>query len=121
LRKLRHWYLMKFVTNSFIAIVLIFSLSGCGSIYTLTADPSEFEASEEDCWFIPRVYSGAVFDFHGMFIPDGGQGAAIMFWDFFLSLPVDTIALPYTVYGQIRYGSLSNCSNSKQNSNHRSP
>jgi uncharacterized protein YceK len=112
---------MEYILRLIIGFTFLLSLSGCASIYTLTADPAEFEVSSEDCesdsMFIPRIYSGTAFDLYGIFTPDGGQGSAIMFYDFFLSLPVDTIVLPYTIYGQIRYGNLSRCIESNKTSN----
>ena len=113
---------VEYIARLIIGLILISTMTSCASIYTLTADANEFvKASYDDCEngsiFIPRIYSGTAFDLHGMFAPGGGQGSALMFYDFFLSFPVDTIVLPYTIYGQIRYGNLSSCSERNNTSN----
>ena len=104
---------MEFFSRLVIGLTLLVHLQSCMSIYTMTTDPKEFEFSEEDCesgrMFIPRIYSGTLVDLFGVLAPEGGQGSAILFYDLFLSFPVDTLALPYTIYGQIRHGNLSSC------------
>jgi len=84
---------------------LLFAINGCATVYTLTS--SEDLACTEEC-LIPSVYSGTAFDLCGVMAGDGGQGAAIMFWDLFFSVPADTLVLPYTVFKQIEDGSISN-------------
>lgn len=100
---------MKQLIQLAVLLIAIQILYGCASIYTVTQEPEAFEeiTCSSNCPFLPRVYSGAIMDLCGMFSGDGGQGAAIMFYDFFLSVPMDTVLLPYTVYGQIKHGNLS--------------
>jgi uncharacterized protein YceK len=104
-------HLLKLCTQIF----CIVAISGCSTIYTLTADGESFhkEACANDCSTVPRIYSGTAMDLCAVFTPDGGQGSAIMFYDLFLSFPLDTIVLPYTIYGQITEGSLSEKSQCK--------
>lgn len=96
----------KKVTLIGMMIFVISLTTSCASIYTLTADSEDFYggACTESCKVIPRIYSGTVMDFCGAFVGGGGQGAAIMFYDLFLSIPVDTLVLPYTIYSQFLYG-----------------
>jgi uncharacterized protein YceK len=100
---------MSHLLKLYIQIVCISAISGCATIYTLTADTESFhkEVCANNCSTVPRIYSGTIMDLCGVFTPDGGQGSAIMFYDLFLSLPLDTVVLPYTIYGQITEGSLS--------------
>jgi uncharacterized protein YceK len=82
-------------------------LSGCGTIYTTTFEPEiiQRESCSNNCT-IPRIYSGTAADLCLVLAPEGGQGSAIMFFDLFLSIPLDTVILPYTIYGQITEGNL---------------
>ncbi|ROR97873.1 uncharacterized protein DUF1375 [Sinobacterium caligoides] len=97
----KHIFIM---TISFVQLI-----TGCATGYTLTGDPEEIHRTScaSGCATIPRIYSGTAVDLCGIFPGDGGQGSAIMFYDIFFSLPADTIALPYTIYGQFTKGSLS--------------
>ncbi len=108
-------------TRAFVIFFVLSCLSACASIYTLTAEPEEIhkDLCTNSCSVIPRIYSGTVMDFCGAFLEDGGQGAAIMFYDLFLSIPVDTIVLPYTIYSQFMYGNileLNQCESNKVDS-----
>lgn len=84
-------------------VILIFVMSGCLSIYTITDS-----TNEDDCKFcknIPRVYSGAKYDLFCSLRADN-VGLFIFLLDTPLSIAVDTVALPYTIYQQIKYGSI---------------
>ena len=95
-------------TKAFVIFFVLSYLSACASIYTLTAEPEQVnkDLCTNSCNVIPRIYSGTVMDFCGAFLENWDQGSAIMFYDFFLSIPVDTIVLPYTIYTQIKFGNL---------------
>ena len=89
-------------------------LAGCGSVTTL-ATPDEkivatLAAQGSHCASIPRVYSGVVYNFCTLNSAPGAHSPAIsvkqMLFDTALSSVVDTLFLPYTVYGQIKKGSL---------------
>lgn len=106
----------------FIGLFIYFAwLTSCASIYTLTEDPKlHSNQCTSSCTVIPRVYGGTVMNFCGVFFGDGDQGSAIMFYDFFLSLPVDTIALPYTTYNQMAHGNFleyEKCESNNNNTN----
>ena len=54
-----------------------------------------------------RIYSGTVFDFQCLFKPAlrDTQGLGVLcLVDVPFSLVADTVALPFSIYGQIRYG-----------------
>lgn len=67
-----------------------------------------------DCDSVPRIYSGLTLDvcmaLLGPPAPIYGKASEGLFYfymfDGFFSMLLDTVALPYTVYGQIRYGDL---------------
>ena len=100
-------------------------LYGCGTIYTVSADAENLkqEACSYDC-SLPRVYSGVLFDICGITEEDAGQGGAILFWDLFFSIPADTVILPYTIFMQVKEGSIANaeiCSQETSPSKQRQP
>ncbi len=84
-------------------------LCGCGTMYTVLTDSEQLkqEACSNQC-SLPRVYSGTAFDICGITEGDAGQGGAILFWDLFFSVPVDTVILPYTIFMQGKEGSIAN-------------
>jgi uncharacterized protein YceK len=77
-------------------------------MWTLGTKPENVQrdACFNNCSTIPRVYSGTAMDVCVVFAPNGGQGSAILFYDLLLSFPLDTIVLPYTIYGQLTEGNL---------------
>ncbi|MDH5732065.1 MAG: YceK/YidQ family lipoprotein [Gammaproteobacteria bacterium] len=57
---------------------------------------------------MPRIYSGTIFDSRCIYHPDkAGANNMELFCliDLPLSILLDTLILPYTIYTQIRYGS----------------
>jgi len=90
-----------------IAVSLVLGLEGCSTIATLVgmAKPEEFDCSTAP--YIPRVYSGVFNDWR--FLTSGTEGSTLVILDMPFSFVADTLVLPYTIYGQIRYGNL--CSN----------
>jgi uncharacterized protein YceK len=56
---------------------------------------------------IPSVYSGTVFDVKGVFHTGPTNNVELLLLiDIPLSVAADTMILPYTIYRQIRYGSI---------------
>ena len=92
-----------------ITITLLIFLQGCSSIGTIAANKEEFDCEPE--FNIPRIYSGVANDIRYLrsekFTDEG-----IVILDLPFSFVADTIALPYTIYTQIRYGNLCNKSES---------
>lgn len=80
-------------------------LLGCSSLLTI-ADGSK-EHSTILCdpdYTIPRIYSGVANDIR--FLRGQYQDKGLVFWDLPFSLVVDTVALPYTICTQLKYGNL---------------
>lgn len=79
---------------------------------TLGEEPIEISASKyagsQPCKKISRIYSGVQYDYCVVFKGDGSDWElkGYLAWDFPFSFVMDTVFLPYTVYSQIRYGSL---------------
>ena len=111
-----------------IAIVCVF-ITGCGTVLSQHIyhkhGKREYENREQyervTCGIgQPSVYSGVAFDLRALlapFICDGGEGgltylayypilAPILVVDLPLSLTADTIIFPYTIYKQIKDGSM---------------
>ncbi len=84
-------------------LILGLGASGCSSIATFAGfrEPDRFSCGEHR---IPRVYSGVANDIR--FIKEGAEGSFAAIVDMPFSFVLDTVALPYTIYAQIRYGDL---------------
>ncbi len=106
-----------------IFFVGVLSIS-CGSLSTLPRSDQAIKSSlvkrNTKCAYIPYVYSGVAYDFcvlnaewNGTSEPANGaqtgNGDAAFFvaFDVVLSGVIDTLALPYTVPMQSKYGSIS--------------
>ncbi len=92
-------------------------LASCGTLLTQLTD-----TNPEDCsgmGTLPSVYSGVVFDVKGalhyecrkgkceFFTPGPSNNVELfLLLDVPLSLTLDTIVLPYTLYRQLRHGSI---------------
>lgn len=84
-------------------LLLITLLPGCASLYTQTNDAYEDAgAGCGDSKTIPNVYSGFVFDLYCLPAENAGFFCLV---DLPMSLVVDTLLLPYSVYRQTTYGS----------------
>lgn len=107
---------MKDKFKNTLVCVIAFSLLGCGTLNTTIRGDSvarrNLNQVETPCKTIPRVYSGVSYD---ICILRGkpsntmlwlGSAPQLMLVDLALSSVLDTIALPYTVYGQINDGSI---------------
>ncbi|MDX1802482.1 MAG: hypothetical protein R3292_00275 [Alcanivorax sp.] len=82
--------------------MLLLTLSGCASLYTQSTDP--YLEDIRDCSQrrpIPNLYSGTVFDLYC--IPAENAGFFCLL-DLPLSLTMDTLLVPYTLYRQIHDG-----------------
>ena len=91
-------------------------LSGCGTITTLSVSDSEVSSKLQDiesyCGTVPRIYSGVVYDYCSIFSEQTARWSLVWFVpvgfyaiDMFGSAVLDTVALPYTVQVQGKYGS----------------
>jgi len=97
-----------------LSIVVAVSLSACGSFKTVGKSDreiaSDLSSQRTYCRSIPRVYSGAAYNF--CCLHSNPSGAHIdWFLGFYLldgvaSAVVDTVLLPYTGYKQVKEGSL---------------
>jgi len=78
--------------------------TGCSTVATIAGGlaPDKFHCDPN--YTIPRVYSGMANDIR--FLRDGSEDGGVVIWDMPFSLVADTLALPYTIYGQARYGNL---------------
>lgn len=111
---------MKDKFKNTLVYLIAFSLLGCGTINTTIRGDSvarrnlnlNLNQVETSCRTIPRVYSGVSYDICML----RGKPSHTMLWlgsapqlilvDLALSSVLDTIVLPYTVYGQINDGSI---------------
>lgn len=101
--------------NKFACLVALLLL-GCGTVNTVIRGDSvakyNLKQARTSCEAIPRVYSGVAYD---ICILRGkpsrtalwfGSVPELIFIDLALSGALDTVALPYTVFGQINDGSI---------------
>ena len=101
--------------NTCACLVALFLL-GCGTVNTVIRGDSvaryDLKQARTSCEAIPRVYSGVAYD---MCILRGkpsrtalwfGSIPELIFIDLALSGALDTVALPYTIFGQINDGSI---------------
>jgi uncharacterized protein YceK len=100
---------MNVLAKSILSFIVLIVINGCSTIYTVSTEPEilKREACINEC-SIPRVYSGSSFAICGINEKNSGQGGAIMFWDLLLSVPADTVILPFTAFMQVKEGSISN-------------
>jgi uncharacterized protein YceK len=87
-----------------LAAVLVLPGAGCSTVATLAgaSDPERYECSDDR--FVPRMYSGVFNDVAILRSDAIDKGIVVL--DLPFSLVADTLVLPYTIYGQIRYGNL---------------
>ena len=99
--------------NAFVCLIA-FSLLGCGTVNTVVRGDSvtrrNLNQVKTSCETIPRIYSGVSYDICVL----RGKPSQTALWmgaapelilvDLALSGVLDTVALPYTVYGQINEG-----------------
>ncbi|MCC7091043.1 MAG: YceK/YidQ family lipoprotein [Nitrosomonas sp.] len=99
-----------------LACMLVWGLAGCGTIDTVVRGDSVTRQNlsyvKSPCAAIPRIYSGVIYD---MCLLRGkpsraalwlGPGPELMLVDLALSGVLDTAVLPYTIFGQIKKGSV---------------
>ncbi|WP_297835192.1 YceK/YidQ family lipoprotein [Pseudomonas sp.] len=95
-----------------IAGCLVAAISGCGTIKTLTDEDGAADNLakwKSDCGSIPRVYSGAAYQFCNLSGPvrSGSHWAAPpILLDMVISGIADTILIPYTGYLQYQQGDI---------------
>ena len=99
-------------------VTLALALSGCGTVNTVIrgddVTAKNLKEWRTHCASLPRVYSGAVYNFcilNGEPNPTTdapGAPAAVPFQiiDIALSGVLDTLVLPYTVYRQVEDGNI---------------
>lgn len=99
-------------TSDVLAVVVILSLSGCGTINTVfrggDVAGNNLKEWKTNCDSIPRIYSGVSYDFCVLNAPpdirevDSSAPAFIplQIIDFIPSGILDTLVLPYTIYRQ---------------------
>jgi len=106
---------MKF--HSVLIVVLSLFITGCGTINTVVREDAVTERNLKElnsyCETIPRVYSGASYDFCTLYGPPAsgyGQNNTSLFYyyisDFVVSGLLDTLLLPYTIYRQTKDGNI---------------
>lgn len=101
------------------ALVLIAALSatGCGTVNTTfrddTVSSNKLARWNSHCDSVPRIYSGAVFDYCTLDAAprrstgfDGYPSASLIVLDMGLSGITDTLLLPYTIYLQSKHGDI---------------
>jgi uncharacterized protein YceK len=90
--------------KKYLFIAVSTQIAGCGTIFTQysgsgATDPDHFPV-------IPRMYSGAYFDFSCAFHSGPPNNIELFcFIDLPMSMALDTVILPYTLYKQIECGS----------------
>jgi uncharacterized protein YceK len=103
-------------------IIVSLSLSACMTLISQTVDPDEKDFQEKFCGGggpLPYIYSGFIMDVKGLghygcdrngkceFLHTGTNNFEFFFLiDMPLSLALDTVLLPVTIYRQIKYGNL---------------
>jgi uncharacterized protein YceK len=94
------------VKRNVIFLIICMLLSSCGTQAAfLNASYPEHCNSRID--EIPRIYGGIAFDINHI-SNDHNNGDEAVFFDIPFSFVADTVTLPYTIYGQIRYGNICN-------------
>ncbi len=86
-----------------LAVLLTVSAS-CSTIVTKFTGPNWKPPDEP----LPQIYSGTLFDFRCMFQSEKYDTEGLgpfCFIDIPFSLIADTVVLPFSIYGQIKYGS----------------
>ena len=91
-------------------------MTGCGTVNTVIRDDSvvqyKLNQARTSCETIPRIYSGVAYDIcmlRSEPIRTPSRLDTIPEWilvDLVLSGVLDTVALPFTVFGQMRAGSI---------------
>ena len=97
------------VTPLLALLIFQFFVLGCGTIITnfpgfeeeVRNHPKEVEPK---C--IPRFYSGMFFDIYVVKYGAGDVSQGVLLLDIPLSIAADTLVSPYTIYKQIRHGSI---------------
>jgi uncharacterized protein YceK len=105
--------------KSHYALIAVLSLliAGCGTINTVVREDAiasrNLKEINSNCESIPRVYSGASYDFCTLYGPPalgyGGNGSSLVgqvISDFVVSGLLDTLVLPYTIYRQSSDGNI---------------
>jgi uncharacterized protein YceK len=99
--------------KTIIVLVILFSISACGTMRTVPEKAQlklkhSSKLNANTCKKIPRIYSGVIFNGCLILGPPNlyapPSSAFFFFADTVGSLITDTIVLPYTIYGQVRYG-----------------
>ncbi|PIE36926.1 MAG: YceK/YidQ family lipoprotein [Gammaproteobacteria bacterium] len=112
-------------SHKVVAVLIVLAttcLPACGTYTTVLRDEfvtvQNLKSVETYCTAIPRVYSGVAYDAcklhakpvhvhdEGLSEIDGIRSVPFAFLDIFLSLVLDTAALPYTLYQQQRQGNI---------------
>lgn len=101
--------------NTFVCLI-VFSLSGCGTINTVVKGDSaaQYNLSQvkSPCETIPRIYSGVSYDICALRGKPPrtalwlGSAPELVLIDLALSGVFDTVFLPYTIYAQMSEGSI---------------
>ena len=88
-------------------------LSACGTVSTISGDQHEIgrklTTHRSYCETMPRVYSGVAYNVCKMNSEPTDWGTlylSVALFDSFLSVGLDTVALPYTAYQQAKNGNL---------------
>ena len=96
-------YFMKIAISRILLLALLIQAAGCASIYTQSHDAYvDAKVGCSDSKTIPNIYSGSVFDLYCISKENVGFFCLV---DLPLSLVIDSLILPYTVYKQSKYGS----------------
>jgi uncharacterized protein YceK len=87
-----------------LVLLSLLPLAGCSTVATIagSSEPEKFQCDPD--YTIPRVYSGIANDIR--YLCGNYQDKGLVFWDIPFSLVADTVALPYTVFTQTKYGNL---------------
>lgn len=99
-----------------LACLINVCLLGCGTVNTVIKGDStaryHLQQVKSPCESIPRIYSGVFYDLCALRGKPSrtalwvGSGAELVLIDLALSGVLDTVALPYTIYGQINEGDI---------------
>jgi uncharacterized protein YceK len=111
--KMNRNHLIASKINKLISLCCLSLLTaGCASVASIAGDATHrFEMSGKQT--IPRVYSGVATDIS--FLRGDAEDSGVCALDLPLSFTVDTVALPYTIPRQYKYGNLYDPKQSQQN------
>jgi uncharacterized protein YceK len=89
------------VIHAAMTAVMCLSISGCGTVYSLST--AKHETICDECK-VPRAFSGVMYD--ACIMKNSPVRQLVLLDMMMLSMLTDIVVLPYTLYAQMKYGNL---------------